>query len=67
MLHVTFNLLLTIQSCILIHILAEGLPFGGVGCSGMGAYHGKFTFDTFTHHKGTLVKNYNIIGESLAA
>ncbi|XP_034245884.1 aldehyde dehydrogenase, dimeric NADP-preferring-like isoform X1 [Thrips palmi] len=51
----------------IFHAAAEGLPFGGVGCSGMGAYHGKFTFDTFTHHKGTLVKDYNIIGESLAA
>ncbi|KAJ1530499.1 hypothetical protein ONE63_005397 [Megalurothrips usitatus] len=52
---------------ILFHAAAEGLPFGGVGCSGMGAYHGKFTFDTFTHHKGTLIKDFNIIGESLAA
>jgi aldehyde dehydrogenase (NAD+) len=29
----------------------EQLPFGGVGHSGMGAYHGKFGFDTFTHKK----------------
>lgn len=27
------------------------LPFGGVGASGMGRYHGKFSFDTFSHHK----------------
>ncbi|HTI11182.1 MAG TPA: aldehyde dehydrogenase [Puia sp.] len=27
------------------------LPFGGIGLSGMGAYHGKYTFDTFTHAK----------------
>ena len=27
------------------------LPFGGVGHSGMGTYHGKYTFDTFTHFK----------------
>src|SRR5690606_15854126 len=27
------------------------LPFGGIGHSGMGAYHGKRTFDTFTHYK----------------
>jgi aldehyde dehydrogenase (NAD+) len=27
------------------------LPFGGVGESGMGAYHGKNSFDTFTHEK----------------
>ena len=29
----------------------EQLPFGGVGHSGMGSYHGKFGFDTFTHKK----------------
>ena len=29
----------------------EELPFGGVGHSGMGAYHGKYGFDTFTHMK----------------
>merc|ERR1719419_798377 len=29
----------------------EGLPFGGVGASGMGAYHGQRTFDTFCHKK----------------
>ncbi|KAE8753134.1 Aldehyde dehydrogenase [Frankliniella occidentalis] len=51
----------------IFHAAAEGLPFGGVGCSGMGAYHGKFTFDTFTHNKGTLIKDYNIVGESLSA
>jgi aldehyde dehydrogenase (NAD+) len=27
------------------------LPFGGVGASGIGAYHGKHGFDTFSHHK----------------
>jgi aldehyde dehydrogenase (NAD+) len=32
------------------------LPFGGVGPSGMGAYHGKAGFDTFTHHKAVLTK-----------
>ena len=30
------------------------LPFGGIGPSGMGAYHGKAGFDTFTHHKSVL-------------
>ncbi len=32
----------------------QTLPFGGVGNSGMGAYHGKYSFDTFTHYKGVL-------------
>jgi aldehyde dehydrogenase (NAD+) len=33
------------------HIACPDLPFGGVGPSGMGAYHGKDSFDTFTHRK----------------
>jgi aldehyde dehydrogenase (NAD+) len=32
------------------------MPFGGVGESGMGAYHGKAGFDTFTHEKSILDK-----------
>ena len=36
----------------LLHISNPNLPFGGVGESGMGAYHGKFGFDTFSHHRG---------------
>lgn len=36
----------------LYHIAQNELPFGGVGESGMGAYHGKYSFDTFTHYKG---------------
>jgi aldehyde dehydrogenase (NAD+) len=38
----------------LFHITVPGLPFGGVGESGMGAYHGRATFDTFTHAKSVL-------------
>ena len=33
------------------------LPFGGVGNSGVGAYHGKSTFDLFSHHKSVLKKS----------
>ncbi|XP_035732764.1 aldehyde dehydrogenase, dimeric NADP-preferring-like isoform X1 [Vespa mandarinia] len=50
----------------IIQYSVETLPFGGVGSSGMGAYHGKYTFDTFVHKKGCLIKDYNIIGEKLA-
>jgi aldehyde dehydrogenase (NAD+) len=32
------------------------LPFGGVGPSGMGSYHGKFGFEEFSHHKSVLTK-----------
>lgn len=35
----------------------HSLPFGGVGFSGIGKYHGRYTFDTFTHLKSILVKN----------
>ncbi len=40
----------------LIHAASHYLPFGGVGESGFGAYHGKKTFETFTHYKA-VVKN----------
>ena len=38
----------------LLHVAVESLPFGGIGTSGMGAYHGKAGFDTFTHQKPIL-------------
>ncbi len=34
-----------------IHLANPNLPFGGVGTSGIGSYHGKKSFDTFTHYK----------------
>jgi aldehyde dehydrogenase (NAD+) len=37
-------------------VAVPGLPFGGVGPSGMGAYHGKASFDTFSHAKSVLRK-----------
>ena len=40
----------------IIHLAVHGMPFGGVGNSGMGAYHGKTGFDTFTHYKSILKK-----------
>ena len=36
----------------ILHLASSRLPFGGVGNSGMGAYHGKYSFDTFSHTKG---------------
>ena len=41
-----------------IHITNKKLPFGGVGSSGIGAYHGKTSFDTFTHQKA-IIKRAN--------
>lgn len=40
----------TVNDCML-HVAQDTLPFGGVGASGMGAYHGKDGFDTFSHRK----------------
>ncbi len=39
---------------VLSHAFAKGLPFGGVGPSGMGAYHGKTSFDCFSHRRSVL-------------
>nr|XP_004287846.2 PREDICTED: aldehyde dehydrogenase family 3 member F1 [Fragaria vesca subsp. vesca] len=36
---------------VLIQFICDTLPFGGVGSSGFGRYHGKFSFDTFSHEK----------------
>ena len=37
-----------------VQLAVPGLPFGGVGASGMGAYHGRAGFDTFSHAKAVL-------------
>ena len=44
----------------LMHIVVENLPFGGIGPSGMGAYHGEYGFQTFSHRKGVFLQSrYN--------
>jgi aldehyde dehydrogenase (NAD+) len=40
----------------LLHIMDARLPFGGVGPSGTGAYHGRHTFETFSHRKSVLTR-----------
>ncbi|MGQ8365006.1 aldehyde dehydrogenase family protein [Glaciecola sp. 1036] len=40
--------------------LNHELPFGGVGTSGMGRYHGKFGFDTFSHHKAVMHRSFSM-------
>ncbi|XP_053683370.1 aldehyde dehydrogenase, dimeric NADP-preferring-like [Sabethes cyaneus] len=52
---------------VLGHFAVESLPFGGVGPSGMGAYHGKHGIDTFSHQKSCLIKNFSSVGEKLAS
>lgn len=44
----------------IMHVANGSLPFGGVGFSGMGSYHGKFSFETFSHKKAVL-KNSGLI------
>ncbi len=41
----------------LMHLANPKLPFDGVGASGMGRYHGKYSFDTFTHEKSYIFKS----------
>ena len=38
----------------IIHCTSEGLPFGGIGRSGIGNYHGKASFDAFSHKKSVV-------------
>ena len=44
----------------IIHLATSRMPFGGVGASGMGGYHGKASFDLFSHRR-SIVKKYNWI------
>lgn len=39
---------------VILHFANSNLPFGGVGDSGLGRYHGKFSFDTLTHKRATI-------------
>mgnify|MGYP004716642793 CR=1 FL=1 len=43
-----------------VHVASPTLPFGGVGNSGMGAYHGEKGVDTFSHAKSILKKSNRI-------
>ncbi|KAK1575529.1 hypothetical protein Q3G72_006233 [Acer saccharum] len=43
----------------ILHLTVSSLPLGGVGESGMGAYHGKFSFDAFSHKKGVLYRSFD--------
>jgi aldehyde dehydrogenase (NAD+) len=46
----------TVINHLTFHVLVHELPFGGVGNSGMGAYHGELGFQTFSHRKAVLRK-----------
>lgn len=49
----------------IVNLSIDALPFGGVGKSGIGAYHGKSSFDTFSHKKSVLIRNYSMLGEKV--
>jgi aldehyde dehydrogenase (NAD+) len=42
----------------IVHVADMNLPFGGVGESGIGSYHGKASLDAFTHHKSIVKKTF---------
>ena len=48
---------------VIVYFTNERLPFGGVGNSGIGRYHGKFSFETFSHFK-PIVMRYTLIDPS---
>jgi aldehyde dehydrogenase (NAD+) len=48
-------------------VSVEGLPFGGVGNSGMGNYHGRYSFETFTHKKAVLQRGFSSLSEKLSS
>jgi aldehyde dehydrogenase (NAD+) len=43
---------------VILQVAVWGLPFGGVGSSGMGAYHGKYSFDTLSHLKSVFKRPF---------
>ena len=42
----------------IVHFVNPNLPFGGIGNSGIGAYHGKYSFDLFTHAKPVVKRSF---------
>jgi len=50
----------------IMHIVTHFLPFGGVGQSGTGRYHGKYSFETFSHAK-SILRSYALADPSDSA
>ncbi|KAJ8385869.1 hypothetical protein AAFF_G00179350 [Aldrovandia affinis] len=44
----------------IVHMTLPELPFGGVGASGMGSYHGRWGFETFTHRRGCMLRGWGL-------
>uniref|UniRef100_A0A3Q4H372 Aldehyde dehydrogenase n=1 Tax=Neolamprologus brichardi TaxID=32507 RepID=A0A3Q4H372_NEOBR len=51
---------------VMMHYTLNSLPFGGVGQSGMGRYHGKHTFDQLSHHRACMVRSLGMESVNLA-
>jgi len=49
-----------IANDVVVHAAIHTLPFGGVGPSGTGSYHGKLSFEVFSHKKAVMVKAQNL-------
>ena len=47
------------------HVVQEDIPFGGVGPSGIGAYHGEAGFESFSHMKGVFIQSRFSQGKNL--
>ncbi|GLD61277.1 aldehyde dehydrogenase family 3 member B1-like isoform X2 [Lates japonicus] len=42
----------------IVHMTLPGLPFGGVGASGWGSYHGRWSFETFSHRRACMLRGW---------
>lgn len=49
----------------ILHLTSPYMPFGGVGASGMGSYHGRYSFETFTHKKAILINKIKMTNKFL--
>ena len=52
---------------VIIQLSIDTLPFGGVGESGYGSYHGKYTYDAFCHKKSVLIRDFSALGEKIGS
>ncbi|XP_076838719.1 aldehyde dehydrogenase family 3 member B1 [Brachyhypopomus gauderio] len=44
----------------IVHMTIPTLPFGGVGASGMGSYHGRWTYETFSHRRACMLRSWGL-------